>query len=98
MYRSVVSQQGRVTVEADANEAEDIRSAELRAELIEIIGPTGTPDDGFKISLPGRGAFDFAIGQNALSRRSRVQQAHRRRISTRGRSSGRMPGKDPTTS
>ena len=66
MYRSVVSQQGRVTVEADANEAEEIRTAEARAELIDIVGPTGTPDDGFKISVPGSGGFDFAIGQGSL--------------------------------
>ncbi len=65
-YRSVVSQQGRVTVEADANEAEEIRTAESRAELIDIVGPTGTPDDGFKISLPGNGDFDFKIGKGTL--------------------------------
>jgi hypothetical protein len=64
MYRSVVSQQGRVTLEADANEAEEIRTAESRAELIDIVGPTGTPDDGFKISIGGRlRPLDFAIGQ-----------------------------------
>jgi len=67
MYRSVVAQQGRVTLEADTNEAEEIRLAESRAELIDIIGPTGTPDEGFKISTPGNGtAFDFAIGQGTL--------------------------------
>jgi hypothetical protein len=64
MYRSVVSQQGRVTLEADANEAEEIRTEESRAELIDIVGPTGTPDDGFKISVGGRlRPLDFAIGQ-----------------------------------
>lgn len=67
MYRSVVSQQGRVTLEADANEAEEIRAAQSRAEVIDIVGPTGTPDDGFKISVPDTATpFDFAIGQGTL--------------------------------
>ena len=66
MYRRVVAQQGRVTVEADANEADEIRLDESRAELIDIIGPTGTPDDGFKISLPGGGDLDFAIAPGTL--------------------------------
>ncbi|MBK8211868.1 MAG: right-handed parallel beta-helix repeat-containing protein [Rhodospirillales bacterium] len=68
MYRSVVSQQGRVTLEADANEAEEIRADESRAELIDIIGPTGVPDDGFKVTVPGAGLqpFDFSIGKGTL--------------------------------
>ena len=68
MYRSIVSQQGRVTVEADANEAEEIRAEESRAELIDIIGPTGAPDGGFEISVPaaGSGPFDFDIGEGTL--------------------------------
>src|SRR5215471_3428165 len=66
LYRSVALQQGRVTLEADANEAEDIRSAESRAELTDIIGPTGTPDDGFKISSPDKAGFDFGIGQGTF--------------------------------
>jgi hypothetical protein len=68
MYRSVVSQQGRVTLEADANEADEIRAAESRAELIDIIGPSGAPGGGFAISVPastGR-RFDFAIGEGTL--------------------------------
>jgi hypothetical protein len=68
MYRSVVSQQGRVTLEADANEAEEIRANESRIELIHIIGPNGAPDGGFKISAPVSEAhfLDFAIGQGTL--------------------------------
>jgi hypothetical protein len=68
MYRAVVSQQGRVTLEADANEAEEIRAGETRAELIDIIGPSGTPDDGFLISVPTPplAPFDFAIAAGTL--------------------------------
>ena len=67
MYRSVVSQQGRVTLEADANEADEIRAEESRAELIDVIGPSGAPDDGFAISVPaGLDPFDFSIGAGTL--------------------------------
>ena len=51
-YRSVVAQQGRVTLEADTNEAATIASEALRLETIDVIGPTGTPDNGY---LPGSG-------------------------------------------
>jgi hypothetical protein len=51
-WRSVISQQGRVSVEADANEANSIATVSRRAALIETIGPSGTPDDGYRV-LPG---------------------------------------------
>ncbi len=70
MYRSVVSQQGRVTLEADVNEAEEIRAAASRAELSEIIGPAGAPGAGFQISVPappgGTGPFDFGIAPGTI--------------------------------
>ena len=42
-YRSVVAQQGRVTLEADVNEEAKIASEALRLETIDIVGPAGTP-------------------------------------------------------
>src|SRR5271157_5240528 len=48
-YRSVVMQQGRVTLEADWNEASQIAGEELRRETLDIVGPCGTPDDGYLI-------------------------------------------------
>ena len=70
MYRSVVSQQGRVTLEADANEAEEIRAEASRAELVDLVGPTGAPAAGFEISVPPQapavGPFDFGIGEGAI--------------------------------
>jgi hypothetical protein len=67
-YRSVVAQQGRVTLEADPNEAEEIRAADARAALIDVIAPSGSPDDGFAISVPAPSntAFDFAIAGGTL--------------------------------
>jgi hypothetical protein len=50
-YRSVVAQQGRVTLEADVNEAQRIAAENLRLETIDLVGPCGTPDDkGYAVS------------------------------------------------
>ena len=54
-YRSVVLQQGRVTLDGDGNEASRIASEALRLETIDIIGPAGTPDDGYKVGLDASG-------------------------------------------
>ena len=46
-YRRPVFQQGRVTLEADLNEAHQWIGEELEAETLDIVGPCGTPDDGY---------------------------------------------------
>ena len=48
-YRSVISQQGRVTLEADNNEAATLAIEALRLETVDIIGPTGALGDGYKV-------------------------------------------------
>jgi hypothetical protein len=50
-YTGVVSQQGRVIVDRDFNALQDIIDARVDADTLDIIGPCGTPDDGFAISL-----------------------------------------------
>ncbi|HSZ60716.1 MAG TPA: DUF6519 domain-containing protein [Terriglobales bacterium] len=63
-YRSVVMQQGRVTLEADWNEASQIASEELRRETLDFVGPCGTPDNGYEILLsssPSNAPYDFSI-------------------------------------
>lgn len=67
-YRSVVAQQGRVTLEADLNEGEEIRAEESRNQLLDIIGPSGAKGTGFKISVPSKSPvpFDFVIGRGSL--------------------------------
>ncbi|HET7882636.1 MAG TPA: DUF6519 domain-containing protein [Acetobacteraceae bacterium] len=60
-YRSVVTQQGRVTLEADNNEAAIIASEALRSETIDVVGPAGTPDDGYKPGS-GSGAGGVSVG------------------------------------
>lgn len=49
-FRGVVPQQGRVSLEAEANEQRVIDSEEQRAQIIDIVGPVGTPDDGYAVS------------------------------------------------
>jgi hypothetical protein len=58
-YRSVVMQQGRVTLEADFNEELAIAGEELREETLDIVGPSGTPDDGY--SVTPLAAHDFSV-------------------------------------
>jgi hypothetical protein len=59
-YRSVVMQQGRVTLEADANEALRIVDEEIRHDALDFVGPAGTPDDGYRITPDGAGT-DFQV-------------------------------------
>ena len=66
-YRSVVMQQGRVTLEADWNETEQIASEEQRLETLDIIGPSGTPDNGYQIILPDPSSpYDFSVGSGTM--------------------------------
>jgi uncharacterized protein DUF6519 len=66
-YRSVVMQQGRVTLEADWNESQDIASEEGRAEALDVVGPSGTPDNGYAVSVPsGLAPFDFEVGPGTM--------------------------------
>jgi hypothetical protein len=64
-YRSVIAQQGRVTLEADNNEAALIASEALRLETIDIVGPTGTPDNGYAVGS-GIGPGGVSIGPGIL--------------------------------
>jgi hypothetical protein len=64
-YRSVVMQQGRVTLEADWNEAQVIAGEETRAEALDFVGPAGTPDNGYAVSF-GAPGFDFNAGPGTM--------------------------------
>jgi Family of unknown function (DUF6519) len=63
-YRSVVTQQGRVTLEADVNEQNTIASEALRLETIDVVGPAGTPDDGYRVSVNADGSL--AVGRGTM--------------------------------
>jgi hypothetical protein len=72
-WRGLIAQQGRVTVEADWNEAATIEEEHDRALTLDFVGPVGTPDGGYAVtpvpatggppgSLPG----DLTIGSGTL--------------------------------
>ena len=54
-YTSVLQQQGRVTLDADANEQCAINDYLRTTETIDVVGPVGGPvhDEGFKITVQG---------------------------------------------
>jgi Family of unknown function (DUF6519)/IPT/TIG domain len=55
-WRGLVAQQGRVTVEADWNEAAAIDSERDRMETLDVVGPVGTPDHGYGVTAVPAGA------------------------------------------
>src|SRR5262249_58809888 len=63
-FTGVVRQQGRLPLDSDENEADDIASLLLRRAIAETICARGTPDGGFAITNPAvqNDALDFAIG------------------------------------
>ena len=68
-YAAVGMQLGRVLVDDDFNEAERIRLEEERRVNLDVIGPVGSPDDGFLIGdghLGADGRIDFEIGGGTL--------------------------------
>jgi Family of unknown function (DUF6519) len=77
-WRGLVAQQGRVTVEADWNEAAAIDAAADRAVTLDVVGPVGTPDNGYAVtatqpgsppasgSPPGSAEGDLTVGPGTL--------------------------------
>jgi hypothetical protein len=62
-YSGVRMQQGRVITDDDWNDNERIEDEDRRRARIDIIGPAGTPDNGFQINDPkvDEGHIDFKI-------------------------------------
>jgi hypothetical protein len=50
-YVGARMQQGRVVLDSDFNEAAEYVDEEQRKALVDIIGPTGSPDEGFAVDL-----------------------------------------------
>jgi Family of unknown function (DUF6519) len=51
-YKEVVAQQGRVILDRDFNALQGLTDERIAANALDMVGPCGTPDDGFAISLP----------------------------------------------
>ena len=66
-YRSVVTQQGRVSLESDWNEQGQIVGEEIRKEALDFVGPSGAPGDGYALAKGGgAGTFDLSLSPGAL--------------------------------
>lgn len=74
-YKAVVAQQGRVIVDRDLNALETILIERADRDVLDIVGPAGTPDNGFEISVPGASPpppgspsapFDFSVGPGSM--------------------------------
>src|SRR5215207_1428212 len=50
-YVGARMQQGRVVLDSDFNEEAALGDEERRRALLDIVGPTGSPDDGFAAEL-----------------------------------------------
>lgn len=64
-YHGVVAQQGRVSLEADWNEAQAIAGAQLEARTLDVVGAAGSPDRGYQITPLKDG--DAATGDLLIS-------------------------------
>ena len=68
-YRAVVMQQGRVTLEADWNEEWQMVNEELRKDVLDIVGPCCTPNDGYRVLETGQAPdplFDFSVSNGTM--------------------------------
>ena len=64
-YRSVRMQQGRVQLDADWNEQQDILDHRIEAETADVLGPLAAPADGNGFQITASGAT-LAIGRGHL--------------------------------
>jgi hypothetical protein len=68
-YAGVRLQQGRVTTDDDYNEGARIDAEQTRRTVLDVIGPSGSPDSGFAVSNPRintHGDLDFDIAAGSL--------------------------------
>jgi hypothetical protein len=67
-WRGLVAQQGRVTVEADWNEATAIDRERDRRLTLDVVGPVATPNGGYAVTQnpPNGSPTDVTIGAGTL--------------------------------
>ena len=67
-FESTRMQQGRVLTDDDFNEQARLTSEESRKTRVHVIGPSGSPDDGFRIDSPQmlNGKLTFVIKAGTL--------------------------------
>ena len=75
-YTGVIAQQGRVSLEADWNEAQAISGEQAEARTLDLLGPLASPDRGYRIKADGE-TRDLCIQRGTLylgGQRLRVSQ------------------------
>lgn len=67
-WSSVQAQQGRLLSDDDWNEADAIDKEDQRRTRADVIGASGSPDDGFKLSNPSFGpkGIDFTLAPGTM--------------------------------
>jgi hypothetical protein len=68
-WSSLQAQQGRLLSDDDWNEADAIIQDDTRHTRVHVIGPAGSPDDGFRLANPrvaATGAIDFDLSPGTL--------------------------------
>ncbi|WP_428667487.1 DUF6519 domain-containing protein [Reyranella sp.] len=68
-YDGIRLQQGRVTTDDDYNEGARLDAEQTRLTVLDVVGPSGSPDSGFAIANPRintRGDLDFDIAAGTL--------------------------------
>ena len=65
-WRRVIAQQGRVTVEADWNEAATIDAERDRQLTLDVVGAVGTPDGGYAVTAVAAAGSPPALAQGDL--------------------------------
>ena len=79
-YDRVHMQQGRVLTDDDFNEAERLDAEDARRVRVDVIGPAGSPDDGFKLNVYRRAACGPIVSERGhLLRRRPATRAGERR-------------------
>lgn len=71
-YSGVRMQQGRILTDDDFNEDRRIEGEQVRRDNLDIIGPSGSRDDGFRIINPGLDTEDGCINFDILPGRMYV--------------------------
>jgi Family of unknown function (DUF6519) len=65
-YSGVLMQQGRVQLDSDWNEAQEISDRRWRAETLDLMGQAAVPEttpDAFRIQSDGKGSFTIGVGR-----------------------------------
>ena len=98
-YQGVVMQQGRVILDRDFNALRQTIDRRIEADALDLVGPCGTPDNGFEIGpVAARQAQSTALDSAGAAKSARFQRRrffNLPRHHVRRRTTGLFPSKVP---